>query len=152
MPTAKKVRFKSAHLTAENYGHQVAKLQERAEAEMGKGNPVRVVLVDADPKRTVGANAYYFGVLLTTAAKFLGYPVSDLHEILVEKFLGYTTVTRADGKEVTKLVSTSALGVKAFDSFCRQCEDWVTNFLGLSLPPRPDLTEDEQLEVIATTI
>jgi len=90
---------------------------------------IEVVLRDEKHPRSNQQNKYYWGVVVETLAKELGYSREEMHEILKAQFLkSYTTIHRGvTEKEVEIIRSTTDLTTKEMEEYCEHIRVWAVH-------------------------
>lgn len=93
---------------------------------------------DPPRQRTSRANRYYWGVVLATMAKHLGYTAEELHDAMKDKFRGREDITTG-----LRIVRSTRTGSDEFWAYVDQVRHWSHTFLGLYIP------EPNEMEVAA---
>jgi hypothetical protein len=93
---------------------------------------VELILRKDNKKRTLNANAYYWGVIIKLLSNYTGYESEEMHEILKYKFLGYEIVDFR-GEKIVKINSTKNLDKDKFQEYVQKCVRWG-NSLGVEFP------------------
>jgi len=110
------------------------------ETELGEieGEQVFITLEPIRDRRSLQANAFYWGVVVKTIADHTGQTPESLHEYFKARFLSETfLMTNKDGEvidERTIVRSTTRLRVIAFSEYIQSIVVWANEFLGLSIP------------------
>lgn len=81
-----------------------------------EGQRVKVMLSKHRPRRSLKANAYYWGVVIPTLADHLGYDTDEMHEALKIKLLA----THTDDPLPT-VRSSASLDTKEFAEYIDNC-------------------------------
>jgi hypothetical protein len=89
--------------------------------------------------RTLNQNAYYWGVVVTRLAGYLGYFPDEIHEVLKQKFLPAKSIALKN-EEVVIPQSTSTLDTIQFEEYLEQIRIWAVRDLEFTLPlPNEDI-------------
>lgn len=106
-------------------------------ASMGDG-PVVVTIARQKSKRSIHANAYYWGVVVKMISDETGQDTESVHEFLKREVNAQHVemVNKATGEVYEAWVggSTADLNVGDFFSFVERARAWAGQFLGLEIP------------------
>jgi hypothetical protein len=106
-------------------------------ASMGDG-PVVVTVARQKSKRSLDANAYYFGVVVKMIATETGQDAESVHEFLKREANAQHVemVNKATGEVYEAWIgaSTAVLNTGDFYSYVERCRAWAGQFLGLVIP------------------
>jgi hypothetical protein len=105
----------------------------RAFVERFNGKTVSVTWSKPKSTRSLRANAYYFGVVLTTISQETGNDVMDLHEAYKLMFITPTFVKLGD-REIEVRRTTTDLGVAGFAKYVDDIVAHAGRELGISIP------------------
>ena len=97
--------------------------------------PVQIEVTARRATRSIQANRFYWGVIVQSIADYTGYTPDEVHDFLKAKFLPKKlAMCDGNGEVVDEFVvggSTRILSVADFDQYCRQCEQWAAETLGI---------------------
>lgn len=119
------------------------KLENQSSFEAGlsrfEGERVIVRVDKWTPKRSLAANSYYFGCIVSSIEEWTGYRKEEVHAILKSKFAVETKFIVNEGtgeilEEVTVPLKTSRMSKKEFAEYIDKCEEFCVS-LGIELQP-----------------
>lgn len=106
-------------------------------AGMGDG-PIVLTVERKKAKRSLVANAYYFGVVIRMITEETGEDAESVHEFLKRECNAQRVemVNKQTGEVYESWVggSTAGLNVNDFYSYVERARAWAGQFLGLSIP------------------
>lgn len=115
--------------------------RDRLHRYIDQMNKVCKVTVKPIPKRrSIEANAYYWGVVIQEFSKFLKdqgewYTDEEVHEMLKYKFLRRSVVNRKTGEVISEVtMSTAKLSTSDFAEYVDRCCVWLNEMFGIQVP------------------
>lgn len=93
-----------------------------------------VTVVRQQHVRSMEANRYYWGVVVSGIAAYIGEGRDETHDLLKAKFLPGRSVELLDGKVLEMPPTTRTLSVEQFAAYIEAIRVWAAQFLGLSIP------------------
>lgn len=104
---------------------------------LAKNNEKKLAIVlDTDSIRSIKQNSYYWGVVISTLGRELGYSSEDMHEILKHEFAPKRKIeTRREAFEVVK--STTKMTTIEFMNFIHKCRI-LGGSLNINIPLPPN--------------
>lgn len=96
------------------------------------------------PIRSIGANRYYWGIVLKTISIAVGYDTEELHEMFKLKF-NAKTIQFPDGTTELTLMTTSDLDTEEFRVYISKVKQWAIKTLTTN--PLKPFTFPEQADV-----
>lgn len=103
-----------------------------SEAMKLNGKLVELDLKEVKSKRSLAQNAYFYGVIVETLARELGYTSKEMHNILKAEFLKKEVNFKGDWLEYT--VGTSDLNTKEFEKLMVEIREWASIELSIWIP------------------
>ena len=124
-------------LKARNHGSYLGFLEPTELKHILSDMPdyVEVVIRQEKHPRSRQQNKYYWGVVVETLAKELGYLPDEMHEILKAQFLReHIKIQHGFAeKEVEVIKSTTDLSTKEMEEYCEQIRIWAIHDFGIRI-------------------
>lgn len=127
-------------------------LVEKLIKENDVEEPLKVIVKDYKPRRSLKANSLYWMWLDYLAREFterseddVFYTKEDLHDICRHKFLGYKDKKLNKTVIKSQLVETSKLDKGDFFDYMTQIDDWCLSMKKPIKLPRPEKNEYDDL-------
>lgn len=106
----------------------------RAAVARHEGKDVFVTVTRQQHVRSMEANRYYWGVVVSEIAAYIGEGRDETHDLLKAKFLPGRSVELLDGRSLEMPPTTRLLTVEQFAAYIESIRVWAAQFLGLSIP------------------
>lgn len=97
-------------------------IREHAKAYIERGTPIRLIVTTEERRRTVEANAHYWGYVLRTISEQawvneLQFSADTWHEYYANQYCPKTEVVLPSGEIFARRKSTSEMGQKEFSEY-----------------------------------
>ncbi len=110
----------------------------RSQLHILNGQDINIVIDKRRKSRSNNANKYYWGVVIATICREVGYKdneVNQVHEELKERFLSSYITTRLGKKSRRKITkSTSDLNTSQFENYMSSVRAWASSELNIFIP------------------
>ena len=106
----------------------------KAFLETRNGKAATVKLSVPQSTRSLKANAFYWGAVLTTIAAHTGHSSEDLHSVFKDMLLERKFL-KMGSREVELRKSTVDLSPKEFNDYIERIVAWAAQELGVTVPP-----------------
>ena len=114
----------------------------RAAVAKHQGREVWVTVRRQTHQRTMPQNRYYWSVVVSMIAGYIGESREQTHEYLKQMHLPKRDVELLDGRHLEMPPTTTTLDVEGMTEYIERCIRWAASFLGLVIP------DAKQVEVL----